>query len=401
MSSQKAKVTQSTPKKIAVFDFFCGCGGTSRGFQSSGLDIVWALDNNPTAAKTFQLNFKDAKFNCIGIDDLTPEMLEPALKQVHDKIKLFCGCAPCQPFTKQRTKKKEKEADPRFNLLISFSKIIQRYKPELVFVENVPGVQNQKPSEEPGPFQNFLMTLKAMQYNTAYGVVEAQDYGTAQMRHRFIFMASRISAVSLPPRTHGDHGKFPELKDYVTVRQRIGAYPAIPAGGTYNDPERGIYNHRAAALSELNLKRIKATPHDGGGRLSWPEELRLKCHTKKRTVLQTDSESGKTRETQENHSGHTDVYGRLWWDRPAPGLTTRCASYSNGRFGHPEQDRAISIREAASLQGFDEAFIFTGSLVDMAKQIGNAVPIPLAAAVGRHFYRLIEVEETEHRNGKI
>jgi DNA (cytosine-5)-methyltransferase 1 len=378
----------ATTSQIVVFDFFCGCGGTSRGFQTEGLDIIWALDNNPSAAETFRLNFAQATFHCAGIDDLTTEMIEPYMKKNEDKVRLFCGCAPCQPFTKQRTNKKAKEEDVRFNLLISFSEVIKKYKPELVFVENVPGVQD--PSEEPGPFQNFLATLTDMQYNTAYGVVEAQDYGAAQMRHRFIFMASRISPVSLPPKTHGNHSNSPDLMDYITVRQKIEAYPPIAAGETYNDPNAQIHNHRAAALSKLNLQRIQATPHDGGSRLSWPKDLQLKCHTKKREVLQADGESGKKRKKKIKHSGHTDVYGRLSWDRPAPGLTTRCNSYSNGRYGHPEQDRAISIREAASLQGFDDDFIFTGSMVDMAKQIGNAVPIPLAAAVGAHFCRLVE-----------
>ena len=143
------------------------------------------------------------------------------------------------------------------------------------------------------------------------------------------------------------------------MRDWIGDLPKIAAGDTHPT----IPDHRAAGLSALNLKRIRATP-EGGGNRDWSDELRLKCH--------------------EDATGYSDVYGRMSWDRPASGLTTRCISYSNGRFGHPEQDRAISVREAACLQTFPMDFQFAGSLSSMARQIGNAVPVRLAEAVGRH-----------------
>ena len=143
------------------------------------------------------------------------------------------------------------------------------------------------------------------------------------------------------------------------MRDWIGDLPKIAAGETHPT----IPDHRAAGLSAQNLKRIRAT-REGGGNRDWPDELRLKCH--------------------EDATGYSDVYGRMSWDRPASGLTTRCISYSNGRFGHPEQDRAISVREAACLQTFPMDFQFAGSLSSMARQIGNAVPVRLAKAVGRH-----------------
>ena len=131
------------------------------------------------------------------------------------------------------------------------------------------------------------------------------------------------------------------------------------------------------------MARLKASNHDGGGRNNWPKDLWPECYTR-------------TNEYGEIHSGHTDCYGRLWWDKPATGLTTRCISYSNGRFGHPEQDRAISVREAARIQGFDDNFEFTGNLNSMARQIGNAVPVDLAYAMGIHFVKHIEAF-----NGKV
>lgn len=360
--------------KIAVFDFFCGCGGTSAGFREAGMDIVWALDVNPAAAKTYKKNFPKAKFNELDVNKLDIEELKREMAKYPDHLKLFCGCAPCQPFTKQKTQKKKE--DPRASLLLSFAKVVEQVKPDFVFVENVPGVQKPRFGED-GPFPEFLQRITKLGYHFEKegAVVAAQDYGAAQVRHRFIFLASLHGKAKIPAATHGEgEGKL----HYKTVRDVIANLPPIIAGAEYDDPEGKIKNHRAAALSKKNLLRIQATPHDGGGRKAWPSDsgLRLKCHTR------TMAEDGK------KYTGHTDVYGRLWWDRPSTGLTTRCISYSNGRFGHPEQDRAISVREAARIQGFPDTFEFVGSLNDQAKQVGNAVPVPLAKAVGEEFFRL-------------
>ena len=363
--------------KIAVFDFFCGCGGTSAGFREAGMDIVWALDVNPAAAKTYKKNFPKAKFNELDVNKLDMEELKREMEKYPDHLKLFCGCAPCQPFTKQKTQKKKE--DPRASLLLSFAKVVEQTKPDFVFVENVPGVQKPRFGED-GPFPEFLQRIKKLGYKFEQegAVVAAQDYGAAQVRHRFIFLASRHGVAKIPEATHGEEdGK----QHYKTVREVIANLPPIAAGAEYEDPNGLIKNHRAAALSKKNLKRIQATPHNGGGRTSWPSDsgLRLKCHTSIKT---------KDGKKKKKYTGHTDVYGRLWWDRPSTGLTTRCISYSNGRFGHPEQDRAISVREAARIQGFPDTFEFVGNLNDQAKQVGNAVPVPLAKAVGEEFFRL-------------
>lgn len=183
------------------------------------------------------------------------------------------------------------------------------------------------------------------------------DYGVPQVRRRLVLVASRVSAVRLPMPTHGQ-GKKP----VATVQDWISGLPRLEAGAVDSfDPD-----HAAAALSELNLRRIQATPM-GGNRLDWPEDLRLDCH--------------------QGHSGHTDVYGRMSWDKPSPGLTTRCVSYSNGRFGHPEQDRAISVREAALLQTFPLTLKLSGTLTSKARQIGNAVPPLMAERIGEALIR--------------
>ncbi len=324
------------------------------------MNVAFALDIDRDAKKTFQTNFPDVVFCDKSITKVIEADIEPVLDAHKDSFKLFCGCAPCQPFTKQNTKSPER--DMRKSLLTQFGKIIERHLPDFVFVENVPGLQK-VPKRNNGPFPAFKELLETLGYKLDFSVVAAQDYGTPQMRRRFILLASRHGEISIPDPTHGKGLDNP----YRTVRDAIGDLPAISAGDMCNLPT--LHNHRSAILSPLNMKRIKATPRDGGGRSSLPKSLWPECYTRK-------NREGKT------HSGHTDCYGRLWWDKPATGLTTRCISFSNGRFGHPEQERAISIREAARLQGFDDDFVFTGNLNSMARQIGNAVPVDLAYAIG-------------------
>lgn len=359
---------RSNISRIAVYDFFCGCGGTSRGFQKAGIDIAFALDTDPDAKNTFTKNFPETFFCDKSINDLEDSDLEPVLSRYQDSFKLFCGCAPCQPFTRQYTESPKR--DTRKSLLSQFGVFVERNLPDFVFVENVPGLQK-VPKHKYGPFPAFKKLLVNIGYHLTYGVVAAQDYGAPQLRRRFVLLASKHGDISIPAPTHG---KFLD-NPYKTVRDAIADLPAIVAGESYKSS--GVPNHRAAALSELNLARIKASAPDGGGRNNWPKELWPQCYTR-------------TNENGEAHPGHTDCYGRLWWDRPATGLTTRCNSYSNGRFGHPEQDRAISIREAARLQGFDDSFEFTGNMSSMARQIGNAVPVDLAYAMGKHFVEHIE-----------
>lgn len=339
---------------IHVYDFFCGCGGTSAGFKAAGLEIRVGIDIDSDAQKTFEANFPEAIFLKRDIHNLPVEVLKQFIVNRKDIINLFCCCAPCQPFSKQNKNPENREREA--GLLYEFATFVHYCRPDLIFLENVPGIQNVDTAT--GPFADFVSFLEFLDYSVSYGVIESKDYGVPQQRRRLILVASLIGPITLPQPTHGPERSH---QTYSTVREWISHYPAIHAGDTH--PE--IPNHRAAQLSELNLKRIKATP-PGGGRLDWPEELKLECHLK-------------------DYNGHTDVYGRMHWDKPASGLTTRCISYSNGRFGHPEQDRAISVREAASIQTFPSDFVFSGNLNSMARQIGNAVPVILARVFGEHF----------------
>lgn len=186
------------------------------------------------------------------------------------------------------------DSDERKNLLIQFGNIIDKFKPDFIFVENVPGFQKNSKNKY-SPFPIFKNNLSKMGYYLAYGIVAAQDYGVAQIRRRFILLASKHGEITIPNPTHGKTQGRP----FKTVRDAIGDLPAIAAGETYKGQK--ILNHSSASLSALSMERIKATNQDGGGRDTWPKDLLPSCYTQKN--------NGKT------HLGHKDCYGRLWWDR--------------------------------------------------------------------------------------
>jgi len=370
----RKKAKHSMPL-IRAYDFFSGCGGTSVGFRQAGIKHALAIDSCSDAISTFQKNFRGASVINEPIESVDVQRIE-AYYNKESAVRLFCGCAPCQPFTKQKTNtKKYASEDNRRGLLAYFSAIVHDCLPELVFVENVPGLQKVS-SEDGGPFSLFIKQLENDGYFVDYGVIAVQDYGAPQVRRRLVLVASRMGTISIPEPTHG----LNRAKAYVTVRDVIADLPPVKHGTEHPDKLR-YPNHRAARLSPLNLERIRHTGTNG--RRDWPESLLPMCYTKKTNG--------------ERYNGHSDCYTRLAWDKSAPGLTTRCISYSNGRFGHPEQDRAITVREAARLQGFPDRFVFTGSLNSMARQIGNAVPIQVAKAFGRHFIK--HVRSAEYRDG--
>ena len=341
--------------KVKVFDFFSGCGGASCGFRDAGMEIVFALDNDPDSQRTFQLNFPSTRFELTNIREMSiPHVQSLVMAQKPNPV-LFCGCAPCQPFTKQNTRHPEQKDDDRVSLLSRFAEFVEACKPDIVFVENVPGLR--KFNHHTQPFGGLLRSLRNTGYRQPihFRPVRLMKYGVPQSRRRLVLLASRHGPVELPRETNGPGTNNPR---YETVRNWISDFPPIAAG----EEHATVLNHRAARLSQHNLERIRATP-EGGGHGDWPRRLWLDCHKKT--------------------TGYSDVYGRMSWDRPATGLTTRCISYSNGRFGHPEQDRAISIREAACLQTFPPDFRFEGSLSSMARQIGNAVPVRLTKIIGQ------------------
>ena len=319
------------------------------------MEIAFALDFDADARSTFEANFANVHFEFADIRDVKVDDVRTRVESERPNSVLFSGCAPCQPYSNQNTIRPKLQQDQRVPLLSRFGELIEKCLPDLVFVENVPGLQ--KLDRRSQPFGGFLSRLGKAGYEVDYRAVRLSRYGVPQRRRRLVLVASRHGAIRLPEETHGPG--TPNER-YETVRDWISHLPAISAG----EEHAKVDNHRAARLSSTNLKRVKATP-EGGGRADWPDELKLKCH--------------------KDFEGYSDVYGRMSWDSPASGLTTRCISYSNGRFGHPEQNRAISIREAACLQTFPQDFVFKGSMGSMARQIGNAVPVRLAEVIGEGF----------------
>ena len=339
---------------VNVYDFFSGCGGASRGFQDAGLTVRLGIDNDADAAATFRKNFPKALFVQDDIRNILPQDLAQYVKGTSKK--LFCGCAPCQPFSKQN--KHKFRDDARIDLLQEFYRFVEYFLPDFIFVENVPGIQNFKIGIS--PLKYFLECLKKLGYKTPkVAIISAADYGVPQTRKRLIVIAALQYEINFPKPTHGVAAKKP----YSTVGDWIHSLPRLNAGEINSiDPD-----HCATKLSDINLERIKATP-EGGGRTDWPEKLKLACH--------------------KNHSGHTDVYGRLAFDKLSSTLTTKCLSYSNGRYGHPRENRAMSVREAACIQTFPRNFTFTGTITAKARQIGNAVPPLLAQRIGEVFATL-------------
>lgn len=350
---------------MIAIDFFSGCGGASFGLQQSGFEIVLGLDSDHDAAGSYQANFPEATFiekdiRSVSIDDVAKYI------EGNSRPLLFTACAPCQPFS-QQNKNKNSNEDGRTMLLSETHRFIEALRPEFILIENVPGMQKIDTTQE-GPFSKFIELLESLDYNYTCFIAKAENYGVPQRRKRLVLLASSLGPINTPEPTHGDN-----LQPFTTVWDYIGEYAPISAGETHSTDQL----HRAGVLTPLNLERIQHTP-EGGDRRNWPAHLVNECH--------------------KNYTGHTDTYGRMSWGRPAPTLTTKCNSYSNGRFGHPDinQNRAISVREASRLQTFPADYVFHGSFNSIAKQIGNAVPCKLARQFGLHFiehYQQVVQEE--------
>lgn len=257
-------------------------------------------------------------------------------------------------------------------LIGEFVRLLEEIRPFAFVMENVPGLAR---GIGKNIFTQTLSKIHSLGYYTVHGIVDAADYGVPQKRKRLVLIGTNASDIRIkfPGPTNADPSISGSLKPWVTVRDSISDLPKIKAGEKHSkDPL-----HASASLSETNLKRMNKTPHDGGDRFSWPDDLILECHKKV--------------------NGYKDIYGRMWWDRPSPTMTGGCAMISKGRFGHPEQNRSISLREAARLQTFPDKFVFKGNFGDIAKQIGNAVPPVLAQRIADSLLEDIRKSEEDKK----
>ena len=342
-----------TNPKYEVVDLFCGIGGLSYGMKSIGFKILAGYDLDRTCQYAYEAN-TEGSFFYRDIRTVKGSEIKRLYSRKKSVIKILAGCAPCQPFSSYAYKNKQKDPN-KYDLLYEFGRLVKEVQPDIVTMENVPSIAKFKLKSV---LADFVELLKSEDYNVSYSVVYCPGYGVPQTRKRLVLLASRLGEIKLIPPTH-------KREDYVTVRDTIGHLPKLNAGEiNAEDPL-----HRSTALTALNLKRIKSTP-EGGGWHDWPEELVLDCHKKK---------AGKT---------YGSVYGRMNWDKPSPTMTTQCTGLGNGRFGHPEQDRAISIREAAMLQTFPKTYKFFNneeniSITLASRYIGNAVPPRLGEVIGK------------------
>jgi DNA (cytosine-5)-methyltransferase 1 len=332
--------------KIDAIDLFCGMGGLTRGLEKAGIKVRLGVDIDPACEYPYTAN-NDAKFVLKSVVNLKTDDL--GLSDDHKSFRLLAGCAPCQPFSTYW--QKADSSDRRWKLLNHFGRLAKQIEPDFITMENVPNLANQK------IFLRFVSKLKRLGFHVSHEVVDCSEFGVPQHRRRLVLLASKFGPISL---LRPKRARSPK-----TVRSAIGKLPRWKAGGIC----RSDRLHQASELSGLNLKRIRASKPGGSWR-DWDDALVAKCHKKN---------TGKT---------YPGVYGRMKWNEPAPTVTTQYFGFGNGRFGHPTQDRAISIREGAILQSFPKGYklVPDGKPIyrkTIGRLIGNAVPVKLAEAIGK------------------
>ena len=349
--TKRRREKQSNP--ATAVDLFCGAGGLTRGLLDAGIAVAAGYDVDEACRYPYTHNNSPATFQKKSVTELTGKQLARYYPKGH--VRVLVGCAPCVTFS-QYTQGVDPERDPKWSLLRDFARLVRELKPDIVSMENVPGLQRHS------VFTDFLKTLDDQGFHypedAEARIVYCPDYGIPQRRTRLVVVASRLGPISLVPRTHRPHR-------YRTVSDALRSLPALKSGSMApHDPM-----HRSSKLSALNLRRIrKSIP--GGTWDDWPSELVADCHK---------STTG---------DGYGAVYGRMTWHEPAPTITTQFHGFGSGRFGHPEQDRALSLREGALLQSFPKSYAFVKPggkyhFTKIGRLIGNAVPVRLGAIIGR------------------
>ena len=333
--------------KPCAIDLFCGAGGLSYGMQRAGVEILAGIDLDPACKYPFETNVT-AKFCELDVATLTASFLANLFQD--GSARVLAGCAPCQPFSSYTNNAASRRQE--WHLLSKFGRLVTDLRPEIVTMENVPRLMKHN------VFEDFVATLDRMGYHHWFKVVRCSDYGVPQTRRRLVLLASLLGEIQLVPPSRTDR-ESATVRNVIQHLDRIGAGDVSPT-----DPM-----HKSSGLSETNLERIRQS-RPGGSWCDWDVRLLASCHTRS---------SGRS---------YQSVYGRMQWDEPAPTITTQFNGYGNGRFGHPSQDRAISLREGALLQTFPEDYSFVPEDVvpqftPMARLIGNAVPVSLGEAVGK------------------
>lgn len=342
-------MTRETEQPTAV-DLFCGAGGLSLGFIMAGFDVKYSIDDDERAVETYRRNLGPHAF--VGdVHDVSKSSIEKTIGQSLDDVDVVMGGPPCQGFSVQR---RGEDSDPRNDLVLEFVRIVLEVRPRFFLMENVGGLL----SPRGRPFLDHLRErCAATGYILHMRKLNAFDFGVAQVRKRVFIVGERCE---LFPKFSFPEGNGHRPGAASTVRDAIQDLAS--------KVEAEVPNHRADVLSPINLERIRSLS-EGEGRDSLPPHLQLKTHRNNPTHR------------------HLDVYGRMAWDKAGPTITARFDSFSRGRFGHPEMDRTITLREGARLQSFPDDFVFCGSKVEVARQVGNAVPPLLAQAIAEEIKR--------------
>jgi DNA (cytosine-5)-methyltransferase 1 len=323
-------------KHRKAIDLFCGAGGLTQGLKQAGFRVVGAIESHPTCAATYALNHSKTKLKEADITSVDPAAFMHELKLERGELDLLAGCPPCQGYSTIGTRNRGVKDDPRNELVFEIVRFAKVFLPKTIMMENVPALTSDK------KMMDIMGELKSMGYSTDIKVLDLSEFRVPQIRKRMILVASRVGIIQIKRRKWGSKRKS-------TVRETISALPPV---GTSGDKLHDIVENR----SNLVVRRIAAIPKDGGSRDSLSGSLRLACHNKT--------------------SGFRDVYGRMSWDKPAPTITGGCNNPSKGRFIHPDENRAITLREAALLQTFpiDYQFSFASGREGVARMIGNALP---------------------------
>lgn len=333
---------------ISGVDLFCGLGGLTYGLTNGGIRVVAGIDVDPECRFPYQEN-NNATFIEGDVRTFSGSKLRSLWGT--GSYSLLAGCAPCQPFSTYSRRGRHSRADSKWELVSDFGRLVLESGPDFVTMENVPQLLDHR------IFSDFIESLKG--YHVWHKVIQCAQYGVPQTRKRLVLLASRLGPIALTPPAH--------INGRATVRAAISGLKPLSAGDA--DPNDAL--HSACSLSELNLQRIRASKPGGTWR-DWKHTLVAECHKEK---------SGET---------YPSVYGRMEWDAPAPTITTQSFGYGNGRFGHPDQDRAISLREAAILQTFPASYrlLRPGEKVRfsvLGRLIGNAVPVRIGEVVAESF----------------
>jgi DNA (cytosine-5)-methyltransferase 1 len=359
-------------QELTAVDLFAGGGGLTVGLKSAGFEVASAVELDLPAAETYAANHADVDLLIRDIRQVRGDELcaEPG------GIDLVAGCPPCQGFTSLTSKYRR---DDRRNALIEeMGRIVRELRPRAVMMENVPGLALKGRDR----LDKFISELEANGYLVEWGILQVADYGTPQFRRRLVLFAGLGFSIKIPPRSHAQK-PTDDLLPWRTTGEIIRNLPSpkvfskslLPTGGTVEDW------HVVRRLSQANIERLRwAKP--GGSWRDIPAEHRVACH-------------------QGEYNGFSNVYGRMAWDATPPTMTGGCTTLSKGRFGHPEEGRTISVREAALFQEFPDDYYISTPYMDAACNIvGNALPCGFAAVIARQVRNALEGQPNRAQMGQ-